>query len=172
MLRRKFLKGAGLGGVGLAASAVAAPAIAQSAPELNWRLTSSFPKSLDTIYGAADLRQLRFRATDGKFKIQVFPAGELAPGLRPMRSARARSKSATPVPITIGARTRMITASGPPCRSVLQQLHAERLMYYGGGIDLMNESLRDAQSFSVFHAATRVPRWVAGSARRSNPSRI
>ena len=35
-------------------SAVAMPAIAQSSPEIKWRMTSSFPKSLDTIYGGAE----------------------------------------------------------------------------------------------------------------------
>jgi TRAP-type mannitol/chloroaromatic compound transport system substrate-binding protein len=46
--RRSFLKNAG---VGLAAGSVAMPAIAQNAPTIKWRLASSFPKSLDTIYG-------------------------------------------------------------------------------------------------------------------------
>ena len=50
MKRRNFLKGAGLAA---AAGTVAAPAIAQSSPEIRWRLTSSFPKSLDTIFGTA-----------------------------------------------------------------------------------------------------------------------
>jgi len=80
MKRRDFLKTAGLG---LTASAVAAPAIAQSAPELKWRLTSSFPKSLDTLYGAAEtLAKYVGEATDNKFQIQVFAAGEIVPGLQ------------------------------------------------------------------------------------------
>jgi len=52
--RRSFLKGAGLTAAA-ASTAVAAPAIAQSMPEIRWRLTSSFPKSLDTIYGTAQI---------------------------------------------------------------------------------------------------------------------
>ena len=51
MKRREFLKAAG---AGMAASAVAAPAIAQSMPELRWRLPASWPKSLDTLYGAPE----------------------------------------------------------------------------------------------------------------------
>src|SRR5215468_10647695 len=53
MKRRDFLKVSATGAA--AAAAVASPAIAQSAPELKWRMTSSFPKSLDTIYGGAEI---------------------------------------------------------------------------------------------------------------------
>jgi TRAP-type mannitol/chloroaromatic compound transport system substrate-binding protein len=80
MKRREFLKAAG---VGLAASAVAAPAIAQSMPTIKWRLTASWPKSLDTIYGACDtLSKYVAEATDNKFQIQVFAAGEIVPALQ------------------------------------------------------------------------------------------
>src|SRR3954465_8318484 len=80
MKRRDFLKAAG---GGLTATAFAAPAIAQSAPELKWRLTSSFPKSLDTLWGAADLfAKSVAEATDNKFQIQTFAAGEIVPGLQ------------------------------------------------------------------------------------------
>ena len=78
MERRSFLKKAG---VGLAAGAVAMPAIAQGAPVIKWRLASSFPKSLDTIYGGAEVMAKRVaEATGGKFQIQVFAAGEIVPG--------------------------------------------------------------------------------------------
>src|SRR5258707_31157 len=80
MKRREFLQAAGLG---LATASVAAPAIAQSMPELKWRLTASWPKSLDTLYGSCEsFAKYVSEATDGKFQIQVFAAGEIVPGLQ------------------------------------------------------------------------------------------
>ena len=80
MKRRDFLK---VTAAGAATAAVASPAIAQSMPEIKWRLTSSFPKSLDTIYGAAEFMAKQVaEMTDNKFQIQVFAAGEVVPGLQ------------------------------------------------------------------------------------------
>src|SRR5437016_11844718 len=80
MRRRSLLAG---GGVGLVGAALAAPAIAQSQPEVKWRLASSFPKSLDTIYGAAEVLAKRIaEATDNKFQIRVFAAGEIVPAFQ------------------------------------------------------------------------------------------
>jgi TRAP-type mannitol/chloroaromatic compound transport system substrate-binding protein len=81
MERRKFLKSAG---AGVATGAALMPTLsrAQSAalPEVKWRLASSFPKSLDTIFGAADVMAKRVAAcTGGKFQIQVFAGGEIVP---------------------------------------------------------------------------------------------
>src|SRR3954468_6381998 len=78
--RRDFLKAAG---IGVAGATVAVPALAQSAPELKWRLTTSWPKSLDTLYGGAEtFAKYVGEMTDNKFQIQVFAAGEIVPGLQ------------------------------------------------------------------------------------------
>jgi TRAP-type mannitol/chloroaromatic compound transport system substrate-binding protein len=82
MKRRELLKA---GGLGLAATAIAAPAVAQSMPEIKWRLTSSFPKSLDTLWGSSEtLAKFVAEATDNKFQIAPFAAGEIVPGLQAM----------------------------------------------------------------------------------------
>ncbi|MFL5203263.1 MAG: TRAP transporter substrate-binding protein, partial [Microvirga sp.] len=75
MKRRAFLQAAT---IGAAAGAVAKPAIAQSNPEIRWRLTSAFPKSLDTLFGGGEtFAKLVAEATDGKFIIQTFAPGEI-----------------------------------------------------------------------------------------------
>jgi TRAP-type mannitol/chloroaromatic compound transport system substrate-binding protein len=76
MERRSFIRHAGIAGV-LAAGA--APAVhAQAA--IRWRLASSFPKSLDTIYGAAEIMAKKVNEmTAGKFVITVAAPGEIVP---------------------------------------------------------------------------------------------
>src|SRR5262245_39101161 len=88
MNRRSFLRSTGMG-VAVAA-ALAASAIAQSGPEVKWRLTSSCPKSLDTIYGATESLAARVAAaSDGKFRIQTFAAGEIVPGLQALDAVQS-----------------------------------------------------------------------------------
>lgn len=90
MERREFTKKAvlGLAASGLAGCAGgedvggAAPAV-QTGQRVLWRLASSFPRGLDTIYGAAETLARRVEAlTDGRFRIRPYPAGELVPGLQ------------------------------------------------------------------------------------------
>ncbi len=82
MERRSFLRKAAVGASAAAGAAtVAAPSFAADAlPTLNWRLASSFPKNLDTIYGAAETFCNRVKElTDGKFNIRPYAAPELVP---------------------------------------------------------------------------------------------
>src|ERR1700724_2904164 len=80
MRRRSLLAG---GSVGLVGAALAAPAIAQSQPEVKWRMATSWPKSLDTIYGGAEYLAKRVaEMTDNKFQIRTFAGGEIVPALQ------------------------------------------------------------------------------------------
>jgi TRAP-type mannitol/chloroaromatic compound transport system substrate-binding protein len=79
--RRRLLRTAGAVGAG-AAAALSTPAIAQSAPALRWRMATSWPRTLDTVYGGAEqFAGYVADVTDNKFQIQVFAADEIAPGL-------------------------------------------------------------------------------------------
>ena len=83
MKRRKFLTAIGGGAAAAAATTIAKPAIAQSSPTIKWRLTASWPKSLDTLFGACEtFSKYVSEATDGKFQVQIFAAGEIVPGLQ------------------------------------------------------------------------------------------
>src|SRR5205807_3248505 len=84
MKRREVLKSAGIG-TAAGAALLAAEAGAQTGglPAVNWRMAASWPKSLDTLYGGADLISKRVAdATGGKFNIKVFAAGEIVGGLQ------------------------------------------------------------------------------------------
>ena len=77
MERRDFIKHAGIAGI-LAAGV--APAVHAQGATIRWRLASSFPKALDTIFGAADEFSKKVsEMSGGKFTISVHAGGELVP---------------------------------------------------------------------------------------------
>jgi TRAP-type mannitol/chloroaromatic compound transport system substrate-binding protein len=76
--RRHFARIATAG----AAVAVASPAVAQQAT-VKWRLSSSFPKSIEGLWGASPtVAKFVNEMSDGKFVIDTFAAGEIVPGLQ------------------------------------------------------------------------------------------
>ncbi|MBQ0822306.1 TRAP transporter substrate-binding protein [Microvirga terrae] len=137
MKRRQFLQAAT---VGAAATAVAAPAIAQSSPEIKWRLQSGFPKSLDTIFGAAEvIAKYVSEATDGKFQIQPFAAGEIVP--QP-QIADAVGNGTVELGHTcsyyyFGKDPTFALGTAAPFGLNARQMNA--WLYQGGGNDLLNE---------------------------------
>lgn len=82
MSRREFLAKTGAAAVATGAAAISAPAIAQS-DVVRWRCASSFPKSVDTLFGTAELIARRVgQITGGKFQISTHAAGEIVPPLQ------------------------------------------------------------------------------------------
>jgi TRAP-type mannitol/chloroaromatic compound transport system substrate-binding protein len=148
MQRRSFLKKAS---VGLAAGAVAAPAIGQGTqPEVKWRLAASWPKSLDTLYGGCELISKRVAsATNGKFQIQSFAAGEIVPGLQVLDAVQNGTvQCAHTAPYYFFGKDPTFAFScaipfGLNCR---QQ---NAWMYHGGGLELMREFMKDYNAHPI-----------------------
>src|SRR5262245_41157290 len=141
MKRRRLLKSAALG---LAATPIAAPVIAQSTPELKWRLASSFPKSLDTIFAAAEILSERVEAaTDGKFQIRVFASGEIVPGLKVLDAVQDGTVECghTASYYYVGKDPTFAFETALPFGLNGRQQNA--WMYYGGGLELMREFFKE-----------------------------
>ncbi len=153
MERRKFLAGAGVGAVA-ATAGVAAPAIAQAQPEIKWRLASSFPKSLDTIYGAGEIIAKRVaEVTDNKFQIRVFAGGEIVPGLQVLDAVQNGTVECghTAAYYYVGKDPTFAFDCAMPFGLNARQQNAWQL--YGGGRELMAE----------FYAGYNVVSFLAGN---------
>ncbi|MBM3621678.1 MAG: twin-arginine translocation signal domain-containing protein [Alphaproteobacteria bacterium] len=161
MNRRKFVKRAGVGGVA-AATLVAAPAIAQSMPEVKWRLASSFPKSLDTIYGSGEFFAKRVAAlTDNKFQIRVFAAGEIVPGLQVLDAVQNETVECghTASYYYVGKDPTFAFDTAVPFGLNTRQHNS--WVYHGGGLELMREFYKDYKvtSFLMSHTGAQMGGW-------------
>ena len=157
--RRTFLKGGALAG---ATTLVAAPAIAQGAPEIKWRLTSSFPKSLDTIFGTAQtFAKYVADATDDKFQIQTFAAGEIVPGLQALDAVSTATveMAQTPLYFYIGKEPALAYATGAPFG--MNHRHQHSWWTFGGGADLCNEALKPFKAHAILcgNSGTQMGGW-------------
>ena len=140
MQKRQFLHA----GLATSAAAVALPAIAQSSPNVRWRLASSFPKSLDTIFGGAEVLSRRLaQITGGKFQISVHAAGEIVPafGVVDAVQAGAVECSHTASYYFVGKNKAFGFDTTLPFGMNQRQQNA--WMYYGGGLQLVREFMRE-----------------------------
>src|SRR3569623_961689 len=141
MQRRSFIKHAGLAGILVAG---AAPAFAQAAPEVRWRLASSFPRSLDTIFGGAEVIARRGAAATGnRFQIQLFAGGEIVPPFGVVDAVQnATVQCCHTVPYYFyGKDPTFAFAAAVPFGMNTRQQNA--WMYHGGGLALMRDFLKD-----------------------------
>jgi TRAP-type mannitol/chloroaromatic compound transport system substrate-binding protein len=141
MERRRFIQKAG---AGLAAGLAAAPALAQSQPTVRWRMASSFPKSLDTLFGAAEILVRRVaEATEGKFQIRLFAGGEIVPGLQVLDAVQNGTVECghTAPYYYIGKDPAFAFATALPFGLNARQQNA--WMYYGGGAEAVAGLFRE-----------------------------
>jgi TRAP-type mannitol/chloroaromatic compound transport system substrate-binding protein len=151
MQRRKFLRTAGAGGgAAVVASALAAPAVAQSMPELKWRLASSFPKSLDTLYGAGE-NFARFigEMTDNKFQIRVFASGEIVPGLQVLDAVQNGTVEMGHSAGTYYVGKDPTLAFDTTLPFGMNARQQEAWMNWGGGRELLAEVYKDYNTVSI-----------------------
>ncbi|SVD06569.1 uncharacterized protein METZ01_LOCUS359423, partial [marine metagenome] len=95
--RRSFVKKTALGTAGTSIISACSTEESQEnqeysvlGPEINWRITSSFPPSVDMLSGAANMLAARVeKLTSGRFKIRVFAAGEIVPALQVMDAVQS-----------------------------------------------------------------------------------
>jgi TRAP-type mannitol/chloroaromatic compound transport system substrate-binding protein len=153
MERRDFTKKALLGAAGAGlltgcgseeSPASDGAANVQPNKQVRWRLASSFSRSLDTIYGAAEVLSERLKIlTDGNFQIRTYPGGELVPSLEVLGSVRNRTVEMghSASYYFIGKNPALAFDSTVPFGLTARQYNAWLL--HGGGMDLMRKLFAD-----------------------------
>ncbi len=144
MDRRKFISrtvaGTAISAAGVSQAIAQTPAL----PNIKWRLASSFPRSLDTIFGGAETLSKRLSAiTGGKFQIQVFSGGEIVP---PFSVADAVSNSTVECAHTASyyfVGKNKVYGFDTTLPFGLNQRQQNAWMYYGGGLQLMREFFKE-----------------------------
>lgn len=159
MERRKFLKHAGIAGV---LAGAAAPAIVQAQQNIRWRLASSFPTSLETLYGGAEAFAKNVsEATGGKFVISVHAAGELVPAFGVLDAARTGTVECShtaPYYFFGNDETFALDCSIPFGMNSRQQT---AWMYEGNGLKLMREFYAEYNivNFPMGNSGTQMGGW-------------
>jgi TRAP-type mannitol/chloroaromatic compound transport system substrate-binding protein len=127
----------------LATPALAAPALAQSAPEIKWRLTSSFSKNMEIIHATAQtLCRCIAEASDNKFLVQLYQAGELAPSRQALDAVSSGSVDCAYTPTNFYVAKDPTLAFGTGVPFGLSSRQQQAWWTFGGGADIVNTSLK------------------------------
>jgi TRAP-type mannitol/chloroaromatic compound transport system substrate-binding protein len=143
MNRRKFIAG---GAAAAAGAAAVSQAIAQtpSLPNIRWRCASSFPKSLDTIYGGGETIAKRVeQITGGKFQIRVFAGGEIVPAFGVVDALQQGTVECSHTASYYFVGKNKAFAFDTTLPFGLNQRQQNAWIYYGGGLELVREFMRD-----------------------------
>ena len=122
---------------------MSAPAV-QTSQNVTWRLASSFPNSLDTIYGAAEVLVRRVeQLTEGRFRIRPYSAGELVPAFEVLSAVQNGTVQAGHGASYYfkGRNPALVFDCTVPFGLTARQLNS--WFYYGGGLELTREMFAD-----------------------------
>ena len=135
---------------------------ASGLPQVRWRMATSWPISLDTIYGGAiTICQRVEEMSGGAFRIEPFAAGEIVPGLEVLDAVQARSVECghTASYYYIGKNPAFAFGTALPFGLSAQQQNT--WLYYGGGNEAMNSLFADfgAMSFPAGNTGGQLGGW-------------
>ena len=119
-------------------------------PELKWRLTASWPKSLDTLYGGCEYFAKRVaEITDNRFQVQVFAAGEIVPGLQVLDAVQKGTVEMgnTALYYYWGKDPAFTFGTALPFGLNARQMNS--WLRFGGGSELLNELLQNFNCIGV-----------------------
>jgi len=168
MKRRKFVGNAVIGATGTAALAGCRPTATNSGaqsgsqPRIRWRMATSWPPSLDTIFGGAEtLCQRVSDMTNGRFTIKPFAAGEIVPGLQVLDAVQTGTVQCghTASYYYIGKNPALAFGTAVPFGLDAQQQNA--WLYHGGGLEAMHKLYSDfgVINFPAGNTGTQMGGW-------------
>jgi len=151
MKRRQFIRNSAIAAGSTTALAACSQATnsssestASSLPTVRWRMATSWPNSLDTIYGGAETIAKRVAAmTDGKFTIDTYQGGEIVPALQVLDAVQAGTVECghTASYYYIGKNPALAFGTTVPFGLTAQQQNA--WLYHGGGLEAMQKLYAD-----------------------------
>jgi TRAP-type mannitol/chloroaromatic compound transport system substrate-binding protein len=167
--RRAFVGRAAAGAAALATGTAAAcagpgeggPAV-QTTRNVVWRLASSFPRSLDALYGSSERLAEKLEAlTEGRFRIRPYAAGELVPALQVLDAAQQGTVQVghSAGYYYTGKSEALAFDTCVPFGLTSRQQSA--WLYQGGGMDLMREVYADfgVINFPAGNTGTQMGGW-------------
>lgn len=147
------------------------PAANAEGPEIHWRLASSFPRSLDIIYGAAETMSKYVAAMTGnKFQIRIYPGGEIVPALQVLDAVQNGTVAMghTASYYYTGKNSALAFDTSVPFGLTARQQNA--WLSAGGGLELINEVLSDfnIRSFPGGNTGVQMGGWFRNEIKTVN----
>jgi TRAP-type mannitol/chloroaromatic compound transport system substrate-binding protein len=168
MKRRHFFGNAVIGAASATALGACSPTNTRSGsqtssqPIVRWRMATSWPKSLDTIFGGAETISKRVsKMTNGRFTITPFAAGEIVPGLQVLDAVQAGTVECghSPSYYYVGKNPALAFGTSVPFGLTGQQQNA--WLYHGGGLEAMQKLYSDfnAINFPAGNTGAQMGGW-------------